>query len=37
MYRVLMGKPKGKRPLEIPSIDGRMASKWTLGRLVWGV
>jgi hypothetical protein len=36
MYRVLVGKPEGKRPLERPSVDGWMGSKWTLGRLVGG-
>jgi hypothetical protein len=37
VYRVWMGKPEGKRPLERPRrVDGRMGSKWTLGRLVGG-
>jgi hypothetical protein len=35
-YRVLMGKPKRKRPLGRRGVDGRMGSKWTLGRLVGG-
>jgi hypothetical protein len=34
VYRVLVGKPDGKRPLGRPR---RMESKWTLGRLVGGV
>jgi hypothetical protein len=38
VYRILVGKPEGKRPLGRPGGDGRMGSKWTLGRLagwVW--
>jgi hypothetical protein len=34
VYRVLMGKPEGKNHLKDQGIDGRMGSKWTLGRLV---
>jgi hypothetical protein len=37
VYRVLVGKPKGKRHLEDQGADGRMGSKWILGRLVGGV
>jgi hypothetical protein len=36
VYRVLVGKPKGKRPLENQGIHGRMGSKWALGLLVGG-
>jgi hypothetical protein len=36
VYRVLVGKPKGKNHLKNQGIDGRMGSKWTLGRLVGG-
>jgi hypothetical protein len=36
VHRVLMGKPEGKNHLEDQSVDGRMGSKWTLGRLVGG-
>jgi hypothetical protein len=36
VYRVLVGKPKGKDHLKDQGIDGRMVSKWTLGRLVFG-
>jgi hypothetical protein len=36
VYRILVGKPEGKRPLERTCVDGRMGSKWTLGRLVRG-
>jgi hypothetical protein len=36
MYRVLVGKLEGKRPLENQDVDGRMGSKRTLGRLVGG-
>jgi hypothetical protein len=34
VYRVLEGKPEGKDHLEDQGVDGRMGSKWTLGRLV---
>ena len=27
-YRVLVGRPEGKRPLEDPGIDGRIILKW---------
>jgi hypothetical protein len=30
------GSPKGKDHLEDRGVDGRMGSKWTLGRLVGG-
>jgi hypothetical protein len=33
LYKVLVGKPEGKRPLGRPNIDGRMGSEWILGRL----
>jgi hypothetical protein len=33
VYRVLMGKPERKRPLEDQDVDGRMGSEWMLGRL----
>jgi hypothetical protein len=36
VYRVSVGKPEGKRPLEDQGVDGRMGSKWILGRLVGG-
>jgi hypothetical protein len=35
-YKVLMGKPEGKDHLEDEGVDGRMGSKWTLGRLAGG-
>jgi hypothetical protein len=36
MYRVLLGKPEGKRPLRRPSIDGKIIlrqifRKWDVG------
>jgi hypothetical protein len=37
MYKVLMGKPEGKRPFERQGIDGKMRSEWILGRLAGGV
>jgi hypothetical protein len=36
MYRVLVGKIEGKNHLKDQGVDGRMGSKWTLGRLVGG-
>jgi hypothetical protein len=33
VYRVLVGKPGGKYHLKDQGVDGRMGSKWTLGRL----
>jgi hypothetical protein len=36
VYKVLVGKPEGKRPLGRPR-RGRMESEWILGRLAWGV
>jgi hypothetical protein len=38
VYRVLVGKPKGKRPLRRPGVDGRIIlrrifRKWDVG--VW--
>jgi hypothetical protein len=37
VYRVLVGKPEEKDHLKDQGVDGRMGSKWTLGRLVGGV
>jgi hypothetical protein len=36
VYRVLVGKPEGKRHLKDKGVDGRMESKWALGRFVGG-
>jgi hypothetical protein len=36
VYRVLVGKPKEKDHFKDQGVDGRMGSKWTLGRLVGG-
>jgi hypothetical protein len=36
MYRVLVGKPEGKDHSDDRGVDGRMGSKWTLGRLAVG-
>jgi hypothetical protein len=33
VYKVLVGKPEGKQPLKDQEADGRMGSKWILGRL----
>jgi hypothetical protein len=37
VYRVLVGKPEGKRHLEDQGMDERMGSGWILGRLAGGV
>jgi hypothetical protein len=34
-YRILVGKPEGKRPLERPSVGGRVILKWIL-EIGWG-
>jgi hypothetical protein len=31
VYRVLVGRPEGKRPLEDLGIGGRIKLRWTLG------
>jgi hypothetical protein len=36
VYRVLVGKPEGEDHLKDQGVDGRMGSKWALGRLVGG-
>jgi hypothetical protein len=36
VYKVLVGKPKGMRPLEDQGLDGRIGSEWILGRLAGG-
>jgi hypothetical protein len=33
VYKILMGNPKGNDHSEDQGIDGRMSSKWILGRL----
>jgi hypothetical protein len=40
VYRVLVGKPEGKRPLENPGADGkiilrRIFEKWDVGGIDW--
>jgi hypothetical protein len=37
LYKILVGKPEGKRPLGRPRLGGKMGSEWILGRLAWGV
>jgi hypothetical protein len=37
VYRVLVGSLKKKDHLEDQGVDGRMGSKWTLGRMVGGM
>jgi hypothetical protein len=37
VYKVLVGKPEGKRPLGRPGVGGKMGSEWIFGRLAWRV
>jgi hypothetical protein len=37
LYKVLVGKPEGKKHLEDQGVGGKMGSEWILGRLTWGV
>jgi hypothetical protein len=32
VYRVLVGKPEGKRPWEDPDVDGRIILRWIFRR-----
>ena len=36
MYRVLVRKPEGKRPLGIPGVDGRIILRWIFRKWVVG-
>jgi hypothetical protein len=36
VYKVLVEKPEGKRPLGRPRRRWNMVSEWILGRLAWG-
>jgi len=33
--RVLVGKPKGKRPLEVPGLEGRVILRWIFRKWEW--
>ena len=35
IYRVLVRKPDGKRPLENPGVDGRIILRWNSMKLDW--
>jgi len=37
VYRVLVGKPEGKRPLGNPGADGRIILRWIFGKWDVGV
>jgi hypothetical protein len=37
VYKVLVGKPKGKRPLGRKRCRWEEGSEWIFGRLAWGV
>jgi hypothetical protein len=32
VYRILIGRPEGKRPLGRPGVGGRITLRWTLGK-----
>jgi hypothetical protein len=36
LYKVLVGRPKGKNHSEDQGVDGRMGSEWILVRLAGG-
>jgi hypothetical protein len=36
VYRVLVGKPEGKRPLGDPGVDGRIILRWIFRKWVVG-
>jgi hypothetical protein len=36
VYRILVGKPTERDQLKVQGVDGRLGTKWTLGRLVGG-
>jgi hypothetical protein len=36
-YRILVGKPEGKRPLEDQDVGGWTVLKWILDRMDWYV
>jgi len=35
-YRVLLGKPEGKRPFGRPRLSGRIILRWIFRKLDWG-
>jgi hypothetical protein len=37
VYKVLVEKPEGKRPLGRPRRRWKMVSEWILRRMAWGV
>jgi hypothetical protein len=34
-YRILMGKPEGKRPRKYLHVNGKIILKWILNRMGW--
>ena len=36
VYRVMVGKPKGKDHWEEPGADGRIIKRWVLRNGIWG-
>jgi hypothetical protein len=36
VYRILVGRPEGRRPLGDPGIDGRIILKWIFKKWDWG-
>ena len=37
VYRVLVGKPEGKRPMQVPALDGRIILGWIFRKWDVGV
>jgi hypothetical protein len=37
VYKILVGKPEGKSPLERPRCRWKIGSEWIFGRLAWGL
>jgi len=35
VYRILVRRPEGRRPLETPEVDGRIILKWIYKKWVW--
>ena len=36
VYRVLVGRPEGKRPLEDSGVEGKIILRWIFRNWMWG-